>query len=328
MLSRAAFTRHHRMLVGFAFLSVWSVWGAVATLPAFAADTTVVVLLDDSGSMRNQMRTESGVEPRMAVAKTALTRVVEQLSPQTTFGLLLMNGARGNGGWLVPLAALDRASALSRIANVKADGGTPLGQSMKSAIDELLERRSEVPYGDYRLLVVTDGEATDRNTLEQFLPDMVARGIIIDVIGVDMQSDHSLASRAHSYRRANDAASFEQALTEIFAESADSSTDSSAANFDMIAGLPDDFASEALKALATNRNEKISVSQTPNRKASSPAANTPIGPATIVPTPNVPTPTVPPVQEDRGIGVGFLIAIVVFVIVLFNGLTKSKRRRS
>ncbi|MCY2975558.1 MAG: VWA domain-containing protein [Planctomycetota bacterium] len=325
MLSRAAFIRHHRMLVGFAFLSVWSVLAVYSTLPAFATDTTVVVLLDDSGSMRNQMRTESALEPRMAVAKTALTRVVEQLSPQTTFGLLLMNGARSNGGWLVPLAALDRASALSRIANVKADGGTPLGQSMKSAIDELLERRGEVPYGDYRLLVVTDGEATDRNTLDQYLPDMVARGIVIDVIGVDMQSDHSLASRAHSYRRANDASSFEQALTEIFAESADSSTGSSAANFDMIAGLPDDFAAEALKALATSRNQKISVSQTPDRDTSSPAANAPIGPATTVTTPNGPTPTVPPVQEDRGFSFGFFLAVVVFLIILINGLTKSKR---
>lgn len=328
MLSRAAFVRHHQMMVGIAFLSTWLGLVLDLTLPAFATDTTVVVLLDDSGSMRNQMRTDSGMEPRMVVAKTALTRVVEQLSPQTTFGLLLMNGARGNGGWLVPLAPLDRASTLSRIANVKADGGTPLGQSMKSAIDELLERRSEVPYGDYRLLVVTDGEATDRRVLEQFLPDMVARGIIIDVIGVDMQSDHSLASRAHSYRRANDASSFEKALSEIFAESADSSTDSSAANFDMIAGLPDDFAAEALKALATNRNEKISVSQTPYRNASSPAASSPSGPAAIVAPPNGPTATVPPVQEDGGVGVGFFIAIVVFVIVLFNGLTKSKRRRS
>jgi hypothetical protein len=332
MLGEDALVRRYSIVFGAILVFVSTVLNAIVMSELVAAETTVVVLLDDSGSMRNQMRTDSGVEPRMTVAKTALKRVVEQLPQQTTLGLLLMNGSRRDGGWLIPLAPLDRKSALAKIANVTADGGTPLGQSMRTAMDELLELRKNVPYGDYRLLVVTDGEATDRNVLDQYLPDMVARGITIDVIGVDMQSAHTLASRTHSYRRANDAASFEQALTEIFAESADSNADGGASNFDMIAGLPDAFATEALAALAKTRNGQIEDSETrpsvggSQRFPPTPAPNSaaPAGSNFPVPSPIAP----PPVAQDQGIGFGFLIAIVVFAIILFNGMTKKKRRRS
>ena len=164
MIDRTAFRRSLPKCVRFTVVGLGIACLAGLALAGLATTTNasesiVVVLLDDSGSMKTEMRTNSGNEPRMSVAKNALTRVVGQLPEGTKFGLLLMNGARANQGWLIPLASLDRASALARIDQVRAEGGTPLGQSMKTAMDELLALRSKVPYGDYRLLVVTDGEA-------------------------------------------------------------------------------------------------------------------------------------------------------------------------
>jgi uncharacterized protein YegL len=224
----------------------------VCWLPsAQAASSIVVVLLDDSGSMNDRMRNGNQKQPRMEVAKTALRRVIEQLPESTQLGVLLLNGSSKTDGWLIPLGPLDRGSAISRIDQLRARGGTPLGRAMKVAVDELQELRRQQPYGDYRLLVVTDGEASDRGVLQRNLPEIISRGIVIDVIGVDMKSDHSLAQLSHSYRRANDAASFERAVSEIFAESA--SLDDSIAgqsDFDLLAGLPDDFAQESLRALS------------------------------------------------------------------------------
>jgi hypothetical protein len=264
----------------------------------------------------------------MSVAKTALARVVKQLPEQTKFGLLLMNGARERMGWLIPLGSLDRSSALSQIENVRPDGGTPLGKSMKTAMDELLALRSKIPYGDYRLLVVTDGEATDRNVLEAYLPDMLARGVLVDVIGVDMKSEHSLATKAHSYRKANDAASFEKALNEIFAESNSSgSSDNDLADFDLIAGLPDEFATESLKALTSASNDQISVAQT-NAIAAGPTTINP--PASGPVSSSGPVATQPPGgggQPGKGPGFGFIIGGVIFIIFVVSRLLKLKRSR-
>jgi hypothetical protein len=228
----------------------------LTTSVADAAENIVVVVLDDSGSMNDRMR--SGREPRMLVAKKALRKLVAQLPENTRLGVLLMNGSPQTNGWLIPLEELNRQKAISQIESVQADGGTPLGGSMKTAMEALLEYRRNQPIGDYRLLVVTDGEATDEEVLQQYLPGIVSRGIFIDVIGVDMQSDHSLALRSHSYRRADDAASLQRALTEVFAESSYSDDfDGAQADFDLIAAIPDDLAQQALATLTDLQSQPI-----------------------------------------------------------------------
>jgi uncharacterized protein YegL len=286
-----------------------------ATQEASAVSPVVVIVLDDSGSMRDKMRTDQGKEPRMQVAQRALKKLVEQLPDNTQLGLLLMNGARNEGGWLVPLAPLDKAKTISLIDKVRADGGTPLGQSMKTAMEQLLAARSNKPIGDYRLIVVTDGEATDGNVLNEFLPEIVARGIVVDAIGVDMKNDHTLASKAHTYRRANDAASFESALVEIFAESSQSQLgDSGASDFDLIAGLPDEFASEALAALSSMSNRPIEVTGQSNDSRFFPSPSSGSGGAAAS-------------KPKSGGNFWFVVAIVVFISIFLNGMLKSQKKR-
>jgi hypothetical protein len=123
----------------------------------------------------------------------------------------------------------------------------------------LLEARKQQIYGTYRLLVVTDGEANDPNLVDAYLPDIQSRGLIMDVIGVDMGSDHSLATRVSNYRRADDDSALQQAISEVFAETSTNNQDSEA-DFEMLAALPDEFASGALKALAASGNEPIRAS--------------------------------------------------------------------
>jgi len=308
----------------FGWLSGWT----VATLAVFlcapvgianpeqsAVSPVVVIVLDDSGSMRDKMRTDQGKEPRMKVAQRALKKLVEQLPENTQLGLLLMNGARNEGGWLVPLAPLEKGKTIALIDQVRADGGTPLGRSMKIAMDQLLAARNSKPIGDYRLIVVTDGEATDANVLNQYLPEIVARGIVVDAIGVDMNSDHTLASKSHTYRRANDAASFESALVEIFAESSQSQVDDGgSSDFELISGLPDEFASEALAALSSMANQPI------GWQAESSGS-------TYLPSSSPSGGTSAASQPKSGGNFWFVVAIVVFISIFLNGMLKSQKKR-
>jgi uncharacterized protein YegL len=298
-------------------LTLWfgtSVHGNMVSQETSSVAPVVVIVLDDSGSMRDKMQTDQGKEPRMQVAQQALKKLVQQLPDNTQLGLLLMNGASNQDGWLVPLGPLEKAKTVALIDQVRANGGTPLGQSMKTAMEQLLAARAVRPIGDYRLIVVTDGEATDRRVLDRYLPEIIARGIVVDVIGVDMKSDHTLASKSHTYRRANDASSFESALIEIFAESNQAADDGSASDFDLIAGLPDEFASEALAALASMINKSIDGGPV-SVESDTFAVPSPDGGAT---SPNNPPP---------GGNFWFIVAIVVFIVIFFNGLFKSSKKR-
>ena len=295
-------------------IAIASPLSAHAAQESSLVSPVVVIVLDDSGSMRERMRTEQGKEPRMLVAQRALKKLVEQLPDDTQLGLLLMNGARNEGGWLVPLGPLEKGKTIALIDRVKADGGTPLGTAMKTAMEQLLSARANRPIGDYRLIVVTDGEATDSNVLNRYLPEIVARGIVVDAIGVDMQSDHSLASKSHTYRRANDAASFESALIEIFAESNQSATDDGgASDFDLISGLPDEFASEALAALSSMANQPLEVNSQSNGSVSF-STNTGGGAAASS-------------KPKSGGNFWFVVAIVVFISIFLNGMLKSQKKR-
>jgi len=260
----------------------------------------VVIILDDSGSMRERMQRDRIT--RMDAAKAALKKVIEQIDPQTQVGILLLNGERRNKNWLVPFGPLDKREALRRIAALQPGGGTPLGEALRVAADELLTLRSKNFYGTYRLVVVTDGEASDAQLLQQFLPDVLSRGILVDAIGVDMQEDHSLATKVHSYRRANDLESLSNAIQEILAEQPQQDQANSEADFALLDALGDVDVGEVLKALSKPNNEPITglLSHRPYTHGNSPVPSAgPINPTTGAPTtPRAqPTPTNPPTTQ-------------------------------
>ena len=217
----------------------------------------VVIVLDASGSMKQNMR---GTKIRkMNAAKDALKAVLQNVPSSTHIGLLVFSAGNLKNHWAYPLGTRDEAKLMSAIDRPKADRGTPLGEYIKIGADRLLEARKEqYGYGTYRLLIVTDGDANDPELVDRYAPQILARGITMDVIGVDMQTDHTLATMAHSYRRANDPASLEQAIREVFAEvSTDGGDFSMDEAFQYLAPLPIETATAALTALATSGNDPI-----------------------------------------------------------------------
>jgi len=239
-------------------------YGSRANAQEVEADTRdstqhVVVVLDDSGSMNEPMRRNRRMT-KMQAAKQSLITVLDSLPADAHVGVVALNARnephRGNN-WIIPLGPVDKAQATAAIRSLRANGGTPLGHFMRHGADELLKSRSKDRYGSYRLLIVTDGEAGDQASVERFLPDILSRGITTDVIGVDMASEHSLATKVHTYRRADDPESLTRAVREVFAETSADASDTGEDDFDLVAGLPDEVAVAALEALGSAGNHPI-----------------------------------------------------------------------
>ena len=228
-------------------------WAAPLGQAQVQVTDNVVVVVDASGSMDTHMAGTG--RDRMSVAKDALKQVLDQIPDTTHVGILVF--PRGN--WVYPLGPRKESMLTGAIDSIQAGGSTPLGDYMKRGADALLEaRKKQFGYGTYRLLVVTDGEASDRGKVETFTPDIISRGITIDCIGVEMASRHTLATKVHSYRNANDSESLKQAISEVFAEVASGDAGPGGENaFELITDLPEATASAMLQSLSTSGNQPI-----------------------------------------------------------------------
>ncbi len=222
--------------------------------PRSIAQDIVVIVLDDSGSMNEQMRNGG---TRMEAAKSAIADVLKQFKRDTKLGVLLLNGSLSKEHWVIPLEPLSVEKSTRLVKALRADGGTPLGDRIREGADALLKMREKQIFGNYRLLIVTDGEANDARLLAAYLPDVLSRGIIVDAIGVDMKQDHSLATQVHSYRRADDQAALQKAVEEVFAERDDSAGGNSADDFSLLEALDSGTAKEVINLLAKPNNSAI-----------------------------------------------------------------------
>lgn len=289
--------------------------GILAFQPEIWAGQNVVVVLDDSGSMTGRMGSNSRVS-KMDAAKEALRTVLSKLPSDAEVGIIILNGE--DQPWVLPLGPINAEQYNQALDRIIAEGGTPLGQFMAQGANALLERRAQEHYGTYRLLIVTDGEANDPQLIAQFLPEILARGITTDVIGVDMDSDHSLATRVHTYRRADDPDSLEKAIASVFAETDDSAGDASESDFELLAAVPDELASAMLGALAETGNHPIgeTISETNAFGSNSPGRPNSGG--------NV---SADPEGDGGGAFASLLVFAVFMVFVVFVGLNLVKRNR-
>lgn len=301
----------------------------------------VVIVLDASGSMKDAM--PGGRGNKMTAAKTALKTVLSQIPTTTQIGLLVFSARNITDPWVYPLGPRQDAALMAAIDRPDPYGNTPLGRYIKQGADRLLQERArQFGYGTYRLLVVTDGEAQDQDLVDRYAPEVLARGITMDVIGVAMRQDHTLARKAHSYRRANDAASLQRAVAEVLAEVARPRTDTAQADaFAELASIPAEVAAAALQALSMSGNHPIGETpigpgrgaaskDTPNAAALVGHAPAPSTAAAAPPTAPAPAPVPPPPpspsRPHRGVHVSSLFWLIVFfgVIAIVRRLIKGR----
>ncbi len=308
-------------------LALWVIMAGNVFSAEDEAMNHVVIVLDGSGSM-DEMMSPTPVK-KMEAARESLLRVLKTLDAGTQVGLLVFSSSAEAEPWVYPLGSLEPERLTSAIGSIRPGGNTPLGKFIKIGADRLLEeRKKRFGYGTYKLLVVTDGEAQDQDLVDTYTPDVISRGITIDVIGVAMKSDHTLATRVHSYRRADDPEALADAIKEVFAEVGGKGKD--VADGDMfreIAAIPDGMAESLIKALSASGNQPVG--ETSDSGLDSPlvdqAANT-SGPSR--PAEPVPLPEEENTFENLLLGSGIIGFIVLVIVLRIKLQPKTGKRRN
>jgi Ca-activated chloride channel family protein len=167
-------------------------------------------IFDGSGSMGDRC----AGEVKLKGAKEAVRKFLTKIPADANLGLYVFD-ARGTRE-VVPLGPNNRAAFMQSIAEIRDGGGTPLARSVQFGADRLVEQyKKQLGYGEYRLIVVTDGQASNIPRAAQY----AARySIPIYAIGLCIGGDHPLRTFAVSYREANNYEDLERALEETLSE--------------------------------------------------------------------------------------------------------------
>lgn len=256
----------------------------------------IVILLDTSASMQEQMRTVR--QSKWDAAKASLINVVDQIPDNTNIGLLLFES------WEYDLSLVNKTILTKAINNAQITprSGTPLGTYIKKAADRLLEEREKAfGYGTYKLLIVTDGDPTNepRGLVEKYLPDVLSRGITVECIGVSMSSSSILKDKVHKYMSADDPASLNQQIQNTVLAEVSLQDGGFNGGFDFMSGIAEETAKSIISTLSTVGNHPIG--EKPPKITKVDQQQEPVFPNTST-----------PVQEDAS-----YIFVVVGVLILF-----------
>lgn len=175
------------------------------------------VVLDGSGSMSE--RACQGDGKKIEQAKAALDLFSKAAPRNANLGLLVFD-TRGVSE-RVPLATENRQEFMRQVMAVNPSGGTPLRNAVALARQRLEDQaRRQLGYGEYNLVVVTDGEASSGQDPKQVVDAMLAQSpIVLHTIGFCISSTHSLNQPGRTvYKAANDRKELERGLEAALAE--------------------------------------------------------------------------------------------------------------
>jgi hypothetical protein len=175
-------------------------------------------IMDGSGSMRQRTTRDCGGDQnfpdKMSGARWAIKTFLEQMPEDVNIGLYVFD--RDGKREVVPLGQGNRQQFLTAVENIDAGAGTPLARAIRYGADRLVHQyRKQLGYGEFRLVVVTDGEADG-------IPDAALyaakHGIPIYAIGLCVEQNHPLRHYSVSYRAADNFADLSQGLQDTLAE--------------------------------------------------------------------------------------------------------------
>ncbi len=218
-----------RILAGVVFLLLIITPATTAPTPAAAQPTgggeaslarNFYFVFDGSGSMaeslNQQCQGDKRFPNRLAGAKWAVEQFLPHVPPDVNLGLWVFD-FRGNEE-RVPLGPGNRERFLAEVQKTVAGHNTPLTESIEQGVDRLVRKReSQLGYGEFRLVVVTDGEATGR-PLPKAVQYAREHQIPIYTIGLCLREQHELRKYSVSYRAADSIEALQVGLEETLAE--------------------------------------------------------------------------------------------------------------
>ena len=198
--------------------NTWPVLDDTAVaLDANLAARNYYLIVDGSGSMEGTGC--SNGEEKLAVAQRALQAFVERVPEDANLGLYVFDDE--HMAELVALGTASRGAVQQAIAAVVPGGGTPLSAAIEEGVDALSHQAEvQLGYGEYHLVVVTDGEASSGYSPERVVARLLTRTpIVMHTIGFCIDDDHSLNQPGFTiYKAANDPASLREGLDAVLAE--------------------------------------------------------------------------------------------------------------
>jgi Ca-activated chloride channel homolog len=177
-------------------------------------------VFDGSGSMKYppahaSASADQKFGSKIQGAKWAVHEFMSKLPADVNIGLFVFD--RQGPRQVLPLGAGNREDFLAKIDAVDPNNATPLGRAIAAGAGELEKQyKKQLGYGEFRLIVITDGEATDN--LMSGVNQAARYKIPIYTIGFDMGATHALRKHSVSYRSADSAAEVEKALEAAGAE--------------------------------------------------------------------------------------------------------------
>lgn len=175
------------------------------------------VILDGSGSMN--IKDCSGGETKSTVAGKALSTFVNLVPKDANLGLLIFD-YKGLSE-RVPLGINNRDNFIKQVNNVEPGSNTPLHDAINLSYEILLAQGSlQLGYGEYYIVVVTDGEASsgqDPRRLVNYILDKTP--IVVYTIGFCIKENHSLNQPGHTiYKKADSPQELVEGLKGVLAE--------------------------------------------------------------------------------------------------------------
>lgn len=190
------------------------------------------LVIDGSGSMSDSACSDG--RRKIEAAKMAVDQFVSQIPADANVGLLAFDN-RGIGE-RVALGA-NHARVKKQVHQIVVGGTTPLFSAMEMAYRAIyLQAQKQFGYGEYHMVVVTDGEADQGEDPGRIVKTILSESpVIVHTIGFCIGSGHSLnVPGITNYRAANNPSELLAGLQNVLAESASYGVD----NFDEAKGSP------------------------------------------------------------------------------------------
>ena len=178
------------------------------------------VVFDGSGSMDDKACGSN--DKKIMVARRALGEWGKTISSDANLGLLTFDNRGIAERVTLGVGGKNRNNFTNEINVAGPSGGTPLYSAIVIAYEKLENQaRKQLGYGEYNLVVVTDGEANVGENPKQIVNYVSENSpVVIHTIGFCIGSNHSLNQRGRTnYKEANNPESLKDGLKEVLAES-------------------------------------------------------------------------------------------------------------
>lgn len=198
--------------------TVWPPAGQDVALVSNLTARNYYVIFDGSGSMSNMAC--KGAGSKMEQSRAALTVFAKGIAKNTNLGLLAFD----NQGITerISLATDNREQFILEVNKVTPSGQTPLADSIQQGREALEQQaRRQLGYGEYNLVIVTDGEASSgQDPTDEVDSILQQTPIIIHTIGFCIGTRHSLNQPGRTlYKAADSPEELQRGLDEVLAES-------------------------------------------------------------------------------------------------------------